>query len=236
MNDKQLLKDIFYKLSEIQENEKIIHISKFEVQGKHTLSYYSEITGAYKQLKELPLFLYDDLCFFSNDLVHFTSYLYLLRPFINDPEKEGGTYHQSWYDARYLSYASILHAAVYNFWDRIGDLLNCFFHTGLHQNSVYIGSVLNNIPVEVKKSKNYIGLNDIYQNNVRTLIFERNDDVHNQSLASSSFFGILLAGKGNQEEERKKKFSYPEQFNEQIDLAYRGFEYVLELIKEKAEK
>lgn len=236
MSDKVILDNLFYRLNEIQKSEGIRHISKIEFRGKHSLTYYSEITGAYKQLHNLPSYLYDDLFFFSNDLVHFTSFLYLLRPLINDSEKEEGTYHQNWYDARYLSYASILHAAVYNYWDRLGDLLNCFFHTGLPEKSIYIGRVLNNLHSDVKTSVNYIKLNDLYQNKVRTLIFERNEDSHNQSLSSSYFFGILLAGKGNQHEERDRKFSLPEQFKEQIELAYVGLEYVLELVKEKAQE
>jgi hypothetical protein len=101
------------------------------------LTFYHEITSQHAKVKDVPPFLDDDLFFISNDLVHFTSLLFLLRPFINNAMQEAGTYQQNWYDARYLSYASVLYSAVYNFWDRIGDLLHCFFATRLPAKKVY---------------------------------------------------------------------------------------------------
>ncbi len=151
MKDKDRLDRLFYRLKEIKEAEGILHISEITPNGKHPLTYYSEVTKEYKSIKMPALFLYDDFSFFSNDLVHFTSLLFLLRPFINDATKEAGTYFQNWYDARYLSSASILHSAVYNFWDRIGDLLNCFFATGLPEDRVYMGRVISNFPASDSK-------------------------------------------------------------------------------------
>ncbi len=131
MKDKELLDGLFFRLKDIKDAEGILHISELTIDGKHPLTFYSDVTSHHARIREVPLFLWDDFFFISNDLVHFTLLLFLLRPFINDATKEAGTYHQNWYDAKYLSYASVLHSAIYNFWDRIGDLLHCFFATGL---------------------------------------------------------------------------------------------------------
>lgn len=233
MNDKDILNNLFYRLNEIMKNEGIQHISEIKFDNKHPLTFFSKITDNSISIKKPPLFLYDDFFFLSNDLVHFTLLLFLFRPFINDPAKENGTYFQNWYDARYLSYSSVLHSTVYNFWDRIGDLINCFFNTGLPENSVYIGRVISNFPKDCRDSKYFQQLEEIYMNKIRHLILERNEDAHNQSIVTGHYFNIILAKGEDQVEKAKLKFSLPEIFKEQIELAYNGFELALHLIKEK---
>jgi hypothetical protein len=229
MNDKALLNCLFYRLKEIKTAKNILHISELKINGKDSLSFYSEITSQKAPNKKVPIFLYDDLFNISNDLVHFTSFLYLLKPFINDMTKEGDTYFQNWYDGRYISYAGILQSSVYNFWDRIGDLLYCYFSTGLLDNQVYIGRVLNNFPKSFKISNNFQKLNDIYNNRVRSIIKQRNEDVHNQSSSTTIYFNVLLEHKQEQEQ---FKLQLPDLFKEQISLAYEGFLCSLFLINE----
>jgi len=232
MNDKDPLNSLFYRLKEIKTAEGILHISELRPNGKDFLTFYSEVTSHSAHIKEVPLFLYDDLLFISNDLVHFTSFLFLLKPFINDATKEAGTYFQNWYDARYLSYVSILHSSVYNFWDRIGDLLHCFFATGLSDDKVYIGRVLNNFPKEHKNSINFQKINNIYNNHVRSLIFERNEDAHNQATATTRYYKVILERGDKQREQTQIKLRLPDIFKEQIGFAYEGFKDALFLIAE----
>lgn len=236
MDDKELLDGLFYRLKAIKEAEGILHISELTPDGKHPLTFYSEVTSNHAEIRKVPLFLWKDLFFISNDLVHFTTLLFLLRTFINDATKEAGTYHQNWYDARYLSYASVLHSAVYNFWDRIGDLLHCFFTTGLSDDRVYMGRVLNNFPAAHRVSANFQQINEIYIDHVRPLVFERNEDVHNQSLATTHFYGAILARGDRQREQTELKLRLPDLFKEQIDFAYKGFELALRLIEERGQK
>jgi len=233
MSDKDILDNLFYRLNEIMKSEGIQHISEIKFDDKHSLTFYSEIVNNSISIRNPPLFLYDDFFFLSNDLIHFTLLLFLFRPFINDPAKENGTYFQNWYDARYLSYSSVLYSTVYNFWDRIGDLLNCFFDTGLHEESIYISRVVNNFPKDCRDSKYFQQLKDIYMSKIRHLIMERNEDAHNQSIVTGHYFNIILAKGDNQLEKAKLKFSLPEIFKEQIQLAHTGFELALRLIKEK---
>ncbi len=232
MNDKDLLDGLRYRLTEIKTTEGILHISELRPSGKEFLTLYSEVTSHKAHIKEVPLFLYDDLFFISNDLVHFTSFLFLLKPFINDPTKEAGTYFQNWYDARYLAYASILRSSVYNFWDRIGDLLHCFFATGLADDKVYIGRVLNNFPKEYKNSANFQKINDIYNNHVHSLISERNEDAHNQLTATTHYFKMILGREDEQMELMQIKLRLPDIFKEQISFAYEGVQDALLLIAE----
>jgi hypothetical protein len=236
IDDKQLLDGLFYRLKNIKETEGILHINELTFNGKHPVTFYSEITCHHAKIKDKPQFLYDDFFCISNDLVHFTSLLFLLRPYINNATKEAGTYHQNWYDARYLSYTSALHSAIYNFWDRIGDLLHCFFATGLSDHCVYIGRVLNNFPKAHKKSIIFQQINKIYEGHVRPFVSERNEDAHNQSIPTTYYWRELLARDDKQRERTELKLRLPELFKEQIDFAYQGFELALCLIEERGQK
>ena len=62
--------------------------------------------------------------------MYIISILELLHPNINNAVKEGGTYNQTREDHLYLRYAGFGFQAIYNYWDRIGDILDIFFHTG----------------------------------------------------------------------------------------------------------
>ena len=234
MNDKEFLNELFYQLKDIKEAENILHISELTPNSQHPLTFYTEVTSNHVKIRDVPLYLWDDFFFISNDLVHFTTLLFLLKPFINDATQEAGTYFQNWYDARYLSYASVLHSSIYNFWDRIGDLLHCFFETGLSNDGVYISRVLNNFPQAGRKSVNFQQINQIYMNHVRPLVCERDKDVHNQSFATSRYYGVILAEGDNQKMQTELKLRLPNLFKEQIELAYQGFELALRLIEERA--
>lgn len=233
MSDMQVILPLFNRLNEIQIEKSLVHLEKIELDGKHPLTHFSEVTHNYVSKKKVPLFLYDDFFFLSNDLVHFTSLLFFLRPLINDPRNEGGTYFQNWYDARYLSYASVLHYAVYNFWDRLGDLLHCFFDTGLHDNRVYVSRVLNNLSPAVKLSEHFKDLSNMYMTNVAKLINDRNTDAHTSSLVTDHYFKIILARGEDQKVQAQKKMELPELFKNQIGYAHKGFELVLSLIQDK---
>ena len=231
MSNRFKLDNLLDRLREIKNEEHILHISEIKLDGKHALTNYSEVTDSHKTVSDLPLFLYDDLFFISNDLVHFTSFLYLLKPYINNPPQENDTYFQNSYDARYLSYASILHSSVYNFWDRIGDLLYCYFQTGLSSGSVYISRVLNNFPKQHKTSQEFSKIESLYDTHVKSLVDERNEDAHTQAIATSHFYNILLARGEEKIKKTELKLTLPDLFKDQISFAYKGLELALKLIE-----
>jgi len=234
MDDKVLLDSIFDRLHEIKREKSLLHISQYVIKEKPPQSFYSEITSQHESIKTLPVHLFDDFSFISNDLVHFTAVMFLFRAYVNDSRQEEGTYFQNRYDARYLSSAGILQSAVYNFWDRIGDLLHCFFSTGLNDDNVYIGRVLNNLPQPDRQSPHFQEILDLYTNSVRSFISDRNEDAHVQTISTQHFFGILLSDEEEQAKRTELKLRLPEVFKDQIDFAYRGFELALRLVQERA--
>ena len=69
-DDKQLLNELFHRLKNIKEAEGILHIDEITTNGKHSLTFYSEITSHHAKIKDEPRFLLDDPFCISNDLVH----------------------------------------------------------------------------------------------------------------------------------------------------------------------
>jgi hypothetical protein len=235
MNAKELLTNLNRLLNNVKQTEGILQLDEVKIGKRSLRAQYYRIIGCYVHLKGTPIFYYDDFSFLSNDLVHFTSSLFLLRPFINDTTKEQGTYHQKPLDYRYLAYASVLYGTIYKFWDRIGDLLNCFFETGLNEHQIYFGRVLNNFPKEHKGSQFYEQLNDLYMNNAKEIIVRRNEDAHNQSIVTKYFNSIVQAVGEEQNELNKQKHELTNLFKLQINYAYQGLELALNLIMDKAE-
>lgn len=233
MDDKEILYELFNQLKQFQEAESLFHISGITIDDKLPRAFYTDVTDQHIKIHEVPLFLYEDFSFLSNTLVHFTSLLYMLQPFIN---KEADTYDQNIYDEKFLTYTGILNSTVYNFWNRIGNLLYCFFETGLSDDQVNIGRVLNNFPNANKESSYFKRINEIYSDSVRPLVNERHEDVHNQSFVTSRFYEIILARGEERREHLEHKLQIPEQFKEQINLAYEGFEIALRLIEERIPK
>ena len=237
LTDFQILEDLFHRLRAIIVSEGIRHVDEMKLDGKHPRSFFTEVTQQRTAHTAPHPFLYDDFFYISNDLVHFTAWLFYLRPHINDATAEGSTYHQNWFDSKYLSYASVLNASVYKFWDRIGDLLSSYFTTGLAPDRVYIGRVLNNFPLKERKSVHYERLDEIFNQRVKPVLQERDDDAHNLSLPSRIFFDIIIASGSKQADQVKQKLRMPEMYKEQIVLAYEGLESALRLITDKgAEK
>lgn len=149
-------------------------IGSLEFGEKNVMPFFSDVLRRKDSLKPLPFSdfkIYDELAFISKDLKYYTALLYFFRPYITD--SSDGTYFQTLEDRRYMMFASICFQSIYNFWDRIGDLLNLYFKTGLQDSSVYYSRVLHNFPSQYKKSENYIWLNQTFDLEVKAFLGKR---------------------------------------------------------------
>jgi hypothetical protein len=206
---------------------------------KNSVQFFSNTLRKKKNLKPLPYSdfkIYDELLFISRDIKYYTDLLYFFRPYITD--SSDGTYFQTLEDRRYMMFASINFQSIYNFWDRIGDLLNLYFDTGLPENSVYYSRVLNNFPVEYKSSDNFKWLNDQFNNEVKQFLGTRDNIVHSYQLECEYYWKIIEHTGDNVKvmEVQKDKESFPEKFNRQIELTKEAFSRTLYLISELPDK
>lgn len=211
------------------------YIEEYLIDRKHPLTFFTE---AIKDIKAINPFnwyeFFTEIEFLSKDLKYYTALLFLLRPSINIPSREGKTYYQTVEDKRYMSYASILFQIVYNNWDRLGDFLFCFFETGLKKRDVYFSRVINSIPQNYISSNNYQNLKVIYDKYLRSLFIDRKEIVHYVQVSAKMYSGTFIYHHNNQKllELEKEKEGYPEFFKKHLELSLKGFEYSVKLVKE----
>ena len=175
---------------------------------------------------------YDEFAFITQDLKYTIGMLSIVRPYINNPLREQGTYRMTFEDHLYLRYSSIGYPYVYAFWDRIGDLLYHYFDTGLKKDQVFIARVLNNLPNEVKARVEYHALFEVYDKDVKPALERRHGIVHDFSLKSETRWKHINSY-GNPE---KMEADYMEKFNYRDNLmalflsCLKGYRLMLDLI------
>lgn len=236
-------KILFHELDEIvMEKYKAIplyHLAEIEFDGKHPLTFFTEIAHKKKPRSRFDLFeSYSEIDFLHKDIKYYTALVYLLRPYINNPIRENYTYYQTLYDKRYMSYASIVFQCFYNYWDRLGDLIYTFFNINLKERAVYFASVIKNFPQDYQKSSYYSELNDIFENHLKKLFETRKRIVHYLQIASKMYTGTFIHHRRDDKlkELQDEKEGYPEFFKFQLELTIKGFELTLKLIDELPDK
>lgn len=75
--------------------------------GKYLLADLTEVTRKKTKRKNLYDFkFFDNLYYISKDLKYSTANLFFLRPYINNPTKENGTFFKNPFDTRYMMFVN----------------------------------------------------------------------------------------------------------------------------------
>jgi hypothetical protein len=221
----------------------IIPLTSFEeakIDGEDSASYFIKVVRNRQNIKPLPYSefkIYDELRFIAGDVKYYTALLHFLRPYITDSTNDG-TYHQTLEDRRYMMAASTCFQSVYNFWDRIGDILNAYFVTGLPDSSNYFSRVLNNFPAAFRNSENYIWLNDNFNSEIKRFVGQRDNIVHTYQLECEFYWRVMEAKMDMDKIEmiQAEKESFPEVFVNHLKIMHEGFPRAIKLIQELPEK
>lgn len=210
------------------------HLSEIKIDGRNTADIFTNILRSKNSIKPLPYSdfkIHDELDFITKDIKYLTALTFFFRPYINDPVKEE-SYHQTIEDRRYLLFVSLTVQCIYNFWDRIGDLLDLYFHTGLRDTSIYFGRVLHNLPTVYKGNDYYKFLMSVYETDLKPFLANRDEVVHNYQIECKMYWGALeyISNKKELEKLQIEKESYPHLFKYHLDLTFKGFENAIKLI------
>lgn len=106
---------------------------------------------------------FDDLILCSDEIRYFTAHLYLYKPFINSPIEDSFLFngkmiypnYQNLSSIRYNMFSDIVCQKIYNFWDRIGDLIASFFPNLIKSNEITFSKIIDSIPIEFTSSINF---------------------------------------------------------------------------------
>jgi len=172
-NTQKILIEMFNnQIFDIYRNEEIICLADNEVRigDQNVLTSYYDTIHLFDDLNIQTNFntLIDDIFSCSKDLKYCVGNLFLYKQYINNPLEavfrlgnlEVFPNIQNIYDRRYILYASIASEKLYNYWDRIGDLMNAILRIYDNERNVYFSGVIENIQEDLRDSENYIWLKD----------------------------------------------------------------------------
>ncbi len=217
--------------------------NSFKINGENVLSSYMNAMRKgqkiYRPINEndKPKFDYNrlnsDLKLISDEILHFTGLTclysnYLTSPLDNPVQFYGDivyTNHQELPDKRFFMYATCAYEKLYNYWDRIGDLLASYFPETIKPERVYFSKIDKFISAEIQENEHLKWLIDFKQNEFSELNDLRIGVVHYESL-DTTFASEHLAESKNRSQLEKlvnKRSELIPNLKSHIDLTLEGF-------------
>ena len=189
--------------------------------------------------------LYSDIEYCNSDLKLFIANLYLLRPTINNPTLEKTNsrpvYRQNFSDWNYSALVSCCYEKLYNYWDRIGDVLALYLRLEKEINGkIYFPVVIDKLKEEYKNSNNE-NLNfliNFRENEFKEFNKRRVDVVHYNQFETTYKYDFIKF-KHDEDEIKdlwKRKNEMPEYFKNHLELTIKGYAHCFEFIKEHFKK
>lgn len=218
----------------------IKYLNELEFNGKIPAGFFVDIVRKKQpiQVSWFPDFkMAHELDFITQDMKYIAGMLYYLRPYINNPLEDGGQYNQTVGDRRYLMHVTFGLQAIYNYWDRLGDLLWNFFPSTLAERDVYFDRMIGNIRTPYDSCKSYTLLLKLYQTHVKPVLQIRKETVHYFQPECRHYWGHVEDDSYEAMKERyEEKFGYADLMVNQLRFATKAFELVLNLIDELPDK
>jgi len=245
MTTSELINELHSKTLDIYHKEKLKCLRESEendytLNGKNILIWHSEATKNLKQ-KFNHFENIDNLLFISDEIMYFTSQLFLYRPFLNNPlenpitikEKTYFTYTMYIADRRYFMFSEITFEKVYAYWGQIAKLLAAAFEEEIDESRIFFPRIIQDFPK--KDSDNYKWLSKFLNTEYTELNSHRKLIVHHRGLETKFKFEHLKAGSNRAQMEQliHDRNELPEYFKMHIELTLIGLEKSLELISEK---
>jgi len=214
-----------------------------QIDGKDIYPWYHKATHYFVE-KNKDFNFYknlEDLILISDEIMYFTANVILNEKFINDPSKnkimiDGGRVlfrnFENLYSKRFDFFTDVCYEKIYNYWDRIGDLIAACIETGLNKRNINFTTVIDSIQKEYENNKNYNWLKSYRLNEFKTLNEKRRNVVHYSSTGTDSRDGYI---KSATDEEKIKEFmeerrSLPNFFKAAINDTIKGFQSTLDFL------
>ncbi|RZJ23662.1 MAG: hypothetical protein EON51_01940 [Acinetobacter sp.] len=198
---------------------------------KNFMSFFSDITRSKDKVHEFDesdFKIYDDFVVLSGDIKFCAGMLHYLYPFIT---KGHDQFSSTIIDRRYSMHVSFGYQSVYQFWDRIGDLLWHFFKTGLKRQTIYTGRVLNNLNPIYKSMQEYKDLEAAFKS-FNDFFDVRHGVVHDFSIGTQLYWERQAAFRNYEANVslQTKLTEYREKLTACLPLCIEALGYALRLI------
>lgn len=245
VNIKELINEYQLAILDIYKQEDIQCLrgfdNKYKIKNKQIIMWFFDVTRRCNIKYPLNFNYFkniDDLLLCSDEIMHFTGQLYLYRPFLNNPlidairTVSGKLIFpnlQNLEAKRYYMYSDIAYEKIYNYWDRIGDLIASFFPEQIKLERVFFTTALDKVPKEFQSNDAYKWLLNFKENGYHMLNSKRKDIVHYTSSNTNGKYSHLF-NSGNKKDIIKwveERHSIADKLKEQIRLTIDGFYYTL---------
>lgn len=216
----------------------------YKIKDKPILLWHSQVTRKCKITYGFEQFEnIDDLLLCSDEIMHFTAQLYLFRPYLNNPLKDAFKTdsgmvvypnNQNLAAKRYYIYSDIVSEKLYNYWQRIGNLIGAFFPKLINPDRVYFSSAFDIIPKEYHHLDSYKWLKNFRDTTFKQINDKRREVVHYSSSDTDLKYKHIFS-RGNQAEIEKwvnERHEIPDFFKMQIELSLEGFYQTMLMLEE----
>jgi hypothetical protein len=214
------------------------HLKELEFSGEDYRNFLITVARKKTPFQKAEFFDYkiaSEMDFITADIKYITGMLYFLRPGIVNPITYG--IDQTIEDRRYLMHTTFGLQAIYNFWDRLGDLLWFFFFSSLVERDVYFDRIIACIGAPYNTSQYYNSLLEIYQKEVKPILQVRREAVHYFQPECKHYWGYIQDSSESGIKARyDEKFGYADMMHNQLKIAGKAFELTVKLVDELPDK
>jgi len=241
------------KLNDVYHKEKLVCLSDWDLvkfNDKNSLQFISDNCSATRnKVNSEGIFdaIVDDLISsISQDIKFSLGNIYLYKElginnFLNEhtttPQGETiFTYRQTLGDRRFFFYVSVCFEKLYNFWDRIGDLLSLSLDLKIEPKEIYFSKVIKEIKKLNSQSVNFKFLKKFSESEYQDILNRIRKLIVHYRQKDTYFRFEWLKNLGNKEAITKlqeEKDKLPNLLKSQMSLTMKGFESAVLLIHEK---
>ncbi|MDP4209602.1 MAG: hypothetical protein Q8928_12385 [Bacteroidota bacterium] len=137
---------------------------------------------------------FNDLRYCSLELIYSICNVHLYFPYINNPIEDsfihaGKIVYPYYENVATLRFYTYFHSALeklYNYWDRIGDIIGMFFTEKINDSNINFSNSLKLIPIDYQGTENYKWFADFKENDYNVFNEKRRNIVHHTLLSTDA--------------------------------------------------
>lgn len=244
---KKLLRDYNNQIWDIIKAQRIYSLLDDNIlfDNKSSIQFFIDITRLEKN-QPIPFQdfeVHDDIVMCHQDIVFAIAELFAYRPYISDFTLDfvnvGGTqvfqYFPNFCDKRYLSTCGKIMELLYNYWDKIGDILAPYFTPKIPSNEIFFGKVIEKIDSSYQNNEHFEWLNEFKKNSYKKLNEKRKQIVHYTTVESQMLrnYRANYSDFNTLREKQEEKENFTSYFQTHYELTKKGFYHALKLIELK---
>lgn len=190
----------------------------------------------------------------NDDLKLFLANLYLFKPYINNPTHNKKiissvpdfyyfSYNQNFSDWNYSSFVSCCFEKLYNYWDRIGDIISLYLNlfSEKDERKVTFVAVIDNLDRKgiYSNDENFKFLKSFKDNQFKDFNKTRKEVVHYNQFETTYRYDYIFKHQNDEEkimEIWKWKKNMPEYFKKHLELSLLGYKHCIKFVKEHFNK